>query len=81
MKREPPKRSDGTCSACVGALCPYHQEQGVIADNKKSKMLAEIGKSIRNYNIEKLISELKLESDEGGLAWEKAERMLMKKHS
>lgn len=81
MKKEPLKRSDGTCSACIGGLCKYHQEQGIINDERKSQMLAEVAKNIRNYNIERLISELKLESDEGGTAWEKAERMLKKKHS
>lgn len=77
MKKEPTKRSDGTCSSCIGGnLCQYHREQGALRDKEISSLLQKLGKSIASHKIDRLISDLQLESDEGGTATEKAKKIL-----
>jgi hypothetical protein len=78
MTTEPTKRADGTCSACIGGWqCKYHQEQGVQADNRKAKILAEVCQNAKEIRIARYAAEMQLESDESGTAHEKAERALL----
>jgi len=77
MTNEPPKRADGTCSACIGGWqCKFHQIESVKADNRRANIFAEVCQNAREMDIARLAAHLELESDEAGTAEEKAERAL-----
>jgi hypothetical protein len=73
----PPLRLDGTCSACVGGWqCEYRQRAGVLADKIKAAAVAEASHMAHRMVLQVIIATCQLESDEGGTATMKAERIL-----
>lgn len=74
---EPPKRPDGTCSACVGGWqCGYHQREGVARDKAQAAVIAEVAQFSHDRLIQWVIATCQLESDERGTATQKAEWIL-----
>ena len=73
----PPLRPDGTCSACIGGWqCKYHQRETTDRDDMRSAIIAEASRHSHRLVLNVIIETCQLESDEGGTATEKAERIL-----
>lgn len=75
--KAPAIRPDGSCSACTGGwMCQYHQQQTAREWNAKQSMLAEAAAGQRESELQRIQARYELESDEGGTAREKAERII-----
>jgi len=75
--KEPPKRSDGTCSACHGRLCAFHQKKTAEDWDKKQELIRSVAKQTREAKLDRIMARFELESDEFLTARQKAECILM----
>ena len=68
---------DGQCKECAGrGLCDYHKAESLERDKRKRISMRNVVASIKHERVLYLMSKHELESDEGGTAYQKAERMI-----
>lgn len=73
--QEPALNDRGWCSKCIGGLCEYHQAEGLIRWHRREAALHEAAVALRVDSIGRIMVDNRLESDEGGTAYQKAERI------
>jgi hypothetical protein len=75
--KQPAINSDGSCPECVKRCgsCAWHQADGLRRDRANMANLARIVASAKHQTLLRICARHELESDEGGTAMKKAERI------
>ena len=61
----PPKRADGSCSACAGGWnCVFHQVEGLLADDRRAEAIAGASRALHEMEIARTCARYELERDE-----------------
>lgn len=75
MKTEKPAvRKDGTCSACRGYLCDWHQKEGAAAYNQQAAILSDLARRSKAARLREIAAKHEFESCQFA-AWEEKAKL------